>query len=128
MKPLIIDRKTHRAGLLSKNARGEGETRLLNEQGYMCCLGSWCLDRMEIAKEELVNKVYPSGLFRDSMMSKVLNRAPDFWTEWYEGREYDQIEDLFIMINDDREITNEERERRLIKLAAHFGEEWIFVD
>jgi hypothetical protein len=39
----IIDRSKWRSGGTGRNAVGEGGTRLLNEQGFMCCLGQVCL-------------------------------------------------------------------------------------
>ncbi len=42
-KKFIIDRSKWRSGGYGINAIGKGGTKLLNNEGYMCCLGQICL-------------------------------------------------------------------------------------
>ena len=42
IRTVVIDRAKWRTGMSSKNATGIGETELLNDEGYMCCLGFIC--------------------------------------------------------------------------------------
>jgi hypothetical protein len=39
---VTIDRARWRTGINSTNATGTGDTELLNQEGYMCCLGFIC--------------------------------------------------------------------------------------
>lgn len=41
-KTLILDVKTWRCGANGNNRLGKGSTSLLNNEGYMCCLGQFC--------------------------------------------------------------------------------------
>ena len=110
---LIIDRSKWRTGSDGPHHTGKGDTQLLNKQGFMCCLGFRC-NQMGIPKKDLLNKAEPEDLANiytipdlveeEHWFEKILTQNSDF------GREA-------IMINDNEEITKEERER-LIK--EHF--------
>jgi hypothetical protein len=58
---LIIDRAKWRTGGLSHVQTGEGGTALLNNDGFMCCLGFRC-HQMGIPKKDLLGKWGPSDV------------------------------------------------------------------
>ena len=51
----IIDRSKWRCGGQGKNSRGKGSVKLLNNEGFMCCLGQTC-SQTGIENEDLLNK------------------------------------------------------------------------
>jgi hypothetical protein len=54
---LIIDRAKWRTGGNSPIQTGVGRTRLLNKEGYMCCLGFRC-HQMGIPEKDLLKAGY----------------------------------------------------------------------
>ena len=57
---VTINRSKWRTGLGSANRTGEGNTALLNEEGYMCCLG-FCMAASKVAKKNLLNISAPGA-------------------------------------------------------------------
>ena len=112
---LIIDRAKWRTGYFSDNQTGRGDTQLLNAEGYMCCLGFRCL-QMGVPENELLDTSTPGDLadkwqIPDLVLkkSKIQNDGPDYNTEF----SYKAMD-----INDDVDLTPEEREKRIIKYFA----------
>lgn len=107
----IIDRSKWRTGSLSDVRTGLGNTVLKNHEGYMCCLGficeqSGCKDIMyRLSPYALDNP--PSFLSQNNRDTKLTNDA--------------------MSINDDGEITPEEKEKVLTKLFKEHGIELEFV-
>jgi hypothetical protein len=102
--------------------RGKNEndpTFLLGPHGK-CCLGSEAL-ACGATEEQIMKRRTPFGA------------QEVHWPSWLKpsatGFHPDSPGALRAMkINDDTTITNEERERKLIDLAAENGEVWVFVD
>ena len=112
----IIDR--------SKWLRGEGAdpSRLLRvDDGKMCCLGQVAV-QCGIHPEDLEDKPAPSDLNRTELF-----RLPEWLLS--SGKSFDSNDCTEAMrINDQRAITDEERERRLIALFAKHNTELQFTD
>jgi len=103
---LTIDRAKWRTA-----TSGKGDTRLLNEEGFMCCLGFRC-NQMGIPKKELLNKTSPSDLYMNWGIPDLIDM--EFW----KGIDFNtDFSNEAIRINDNSEITSEEREK---KIKEHF--------
>jgi hypothetical protein len=61
MEKLVLDYSKWRCGSLGHNALGEGCTRLLNTEGYQCCLGQWC-SQIGVPESSLLNRCRPADL------------------------------------------------------------------
>ena len=113
---LIIDRSKWRSGDWSVNRTGRGGTCLLNQDGYMCCLGFRC-EQMGIPKEDLLNKGAPWELSFDWDI-------PDLVDD--EGFIIDSdFTDKAITINDNPSLTPAERE---IAIKNHFQKIGVTVE
>lgn len=55
---LILDYAKWRCGFYGKYQLGVGSTTLLNDEGYMCCLGQWS-QQLGAVYSELINKTSP---------------------------------------------------------------------
>lgn len=109
---LIIDRSKWRSGDFSNNETGEGNTLLLNQEGYMCCLGFRC-HQMGIPKENLINIGSPWELSFDWDI-------PDLLDEHVNYNNSDFTREA-ITINDDRFLTPSQREKKIKKHFATIG-------
>lgn len=121
MREFIIDRSKWKAGgFHTKNEIGIGPTCLLNESGYMCCLG-------QISRQlgwpiyMIKNYASPSDAYcciKDTKVNKkiLLNKEDD--SEF-------AIEAM--KINDDSKLSNRQRESKLKSLGKKFGLDIKFV-
>lgn len=117
-----VQRHKWRCGGDGPSAHGFGTTYLLNDEGYRCCLGfvaqqcghtdsqirrlgEPCEDR-ELS-EVLVTEVYDQS----NECTKVVNSA---------------LADKAVSINDEKELSRDERESRLIALFSYHGHELVF--
>lgn len=78
MTKLIIDRSKWRTGGSGQNVGLDlnnmfGDTQLLNEKGFMCCLGFYCLQISELSPNEIREIALPSGLDRLHMVEELVN-------------------------------------------------------
>lgn len=113
MKKFILDYSKWRCGLRGENKVGEGHTRLLNEEGFMCCLGQFSLQSG--AKEEnIIGVGYPS------MTSLLLNGLT---TTDHGIIKNSAFSNLAIPINDNEFTTPEEKIKRLTTLCKEHGYE-----
>lgn len=60
-KTLILDYSTWRSGKWGDFQLGKGTTMLLNEKGYMCCLGQISL-QLGVTKEQILDKATPRNI------------------------------------------------------------------
>lgn len=93
-RPILGQKDTH--------TMGAGLTTLLNEQGYMCCLGHISL-QLGAKPEDIDGMGYPSGV-------------PSLHQTCIMGFSMEAVD-----INDDRHISVEEKEKRLIELLNKHG-------
>ena len=61
---LIINRARWRTGGMEDDSTGKSYTALLNDKGYMCCLGFRC-EQMGIPKKDLLGLSSPEDLSDD---------------------------------------------------------------
>jgi hypothetical protein len=63
MKTLTLNYSKWRCGDTGYNQLGMGHTALLNHEGYMCCLGQFCLQlKPAIKEDEIFEEFMPSDL------------------------------------------------------------------
>ncbi len=114
-----IDRQTwRRGGDSAESNENYGATKLLNEQGYMCCLGQ-CMLQEGILKEVILEKGDPAAtnlpctFTVESSISSFSNNV---------------LSQCAMDINDDRTLDDSEREEKLINLFKEHGLELEFVN
>ena len=109
---------------------GHGESKLLRDDGHMCCLGFYCKQNLGIKKKNLLEVISPG---------EILERIKGTSGEWlcdygYLDHDYEykfpKIADSkkgkdLMTINDDPEIPDWERRARV---QAHFGLQGIIVE
>jgi hypothetical protein len=119
MKKLVIDRSKWRTGGGGYNFT-YGETKLLNDMGYMCCLGFYCVQIGNKTKNEIYGITCPSHLDSFEGVEELVkdgNHLNDTNSDFSESAIY---------INDS-DISNEERERQLKELFKKNGVDLKFV-
>lgn len=115
----VIDKSKWRCGELSPESScrlGEGYTELLNDKGYMCCLGQISL-QLGCTKKEIHNLTYPSDVTKLSVKDNILVK----------DGECTNLSDEAIDINDSTMLTIAEKEKRLTKLFAKEGVKLTFI-
>jgi hypothetical protein len=116
MKKFVIDRSIWRTGQDSNNGTGKGETLLLNEHKYMCCLGMYC-EQLGIDRQRLVFTGSPASLEMDIPLL-TYKSVDEYMDTDFASRAME--------INDgDEAESNEERERMI---AEHFAKEGIEIE
>lgn len=111
---LTINRAKWRTGDGSiSNRTGKGFTKLLNTQGYMCCLGFRC-NQMGIPKSELLGIFMPDGLSHKYEIPDLIIKNGNS----------SNFSITASNINDNEDITPEEKEKLITK---HFAEKNIKV-
>lgn len=117
----VIDRSKWRCGGNSYNKQGLGETQLLNEEGYMCCLGQISC-QLGIPENKLLGYGTPSSL----NIANILCHS----FEYYGSPIYRSsvLASKAMQINDNGFLSNKEREIRLIELFNDHHHELEFVD
>lgn len=139
MRQLVIDRAKWRTGDESSFKSGEGRTMLKNEEGYMCCLGFYCV-QAGIPEEIIYNHTSPIDLVQDLFESDT----PELYNKYYADiLDIRQLIHLFdpedptemsntefckeaMEINDNRSLTREIREKKLKEHFNEYGIEVIF--
>ena len=117
MKTLILDEAKWRCGNNADeaNRRGTGGTRLLNREGYMCCLGQFSKQLNKKVTDELLldaGKPYEIYLHIPLLLKK-------------NGTNSDLSREA-MKINDDTDTTVTEKVKALRKLFAEKGFKIIF--
>lgn len=118
-------------GGLRKGGHGLGSTVLLNSGGFMCCLGFRCL-AAGLRPEDILGVAEPGNLLVDCVERHWEGLKPLIDTV-NDGEDYNSGFALkAVSLNDrslanGRVITRADREESLQKLAARYGEEWVFV-
>jgi hypothetical protein len=102
-KKLILDYSKWRCGCDGPNAEGEGDTKLLNKEGFMCCIGQWSI-QLGAYEDELLNRDEPRDI--DTFIPLFSNKDFDF--PRYGLRTTELAEDC-IEINDRKMTTPEQK-------------------
>jgi hypothetical protein len=112
---VVIDRARWRTGSIEQNKTGKGFTRLLNKEGFMCCLG-FCCQAAGASDADLRYKLYPSGLANttNSRVPRIRSLIE------YDGR-FGRFDDSDLSvsameINDCKCTTAPEKEEKLLEL------------
>lgn len=126
MKQLIIDRSKWRTGGEGYRHTGIGDTQLLNDDGYMCCLGFYCL-QAGIPSEDILGVGEPDDI---DGVRDFYNKFEDMELLLVDMEPYENLMNktkftiAAISINDKETITPDEREQMI---KDHFGSVGIEV-
>lgn len=132
IKTLTLDCAKWRCGDDGPFKVGKGPVALLNEQGFMCCLGQWC-EQLGADKAMLLKKGEPA---------EIDQRIPFFTEELLEGEEddYEEHETRIyyksdkrfvgdaIGINDNPDSSPQEKIKALKELLAEEGVELVVIN
>lgn len=117
-KKLILDYSKWRCGGNGENKVGDGVVALLNDQGFMCCLGQWHR-QSGVSDRDLLNKGEPNELPEETPVFSFEN-------DWNESGECVEIKNttlstIAIGINDDEDTTPKYKADQLTNLLASKG-------
>jgi len=136
LKPLLLFEEFWRCGTeqeetinTSETARGNGCTRLLNEQGFMCCLGQFSMQLDEtITDRHLLSNVSPDSLNKLIPDLTYADHHIDAHTNSMRRtiRNTSEVNEA-IVINDDQNTTVKEKIKRLKNILSKMGYDLIFV-
>ena len=104
MLEVTIDRSRWR-----NSHHGIGGTCLLNQQGYMCCLGFTCIQLASSKIQEIHGRLWPSI----EELSKIIPNIQDNVNQTFVG--------TAMSINDNPEISLQMKETRLINLFHKYN-------
>lgn len=93
------------------NKLGEGPTKLLNRQGYQCCLGQ-CEEQVGLQRHEIIDHFYPWATGKENMFAYKDKHNQLYLTV---------ISVRAATINDDSETTPEQKITLLQELFAKEG-------
>lgn len=108
MEKLIIDRSKWRTGGSSEIKTGQGHTELLNEEGYMCCLGFFCISR-KIEKNSIISIPEPEMLLHANdgkkipELVKIMNDEEDYLVSTFFCARAMEINDSHIILIEEKE-------------------------
>jgi hypothetical protein len=113
MKELILDYSRWRCGGQGSNRLGEGDTLMLNEEGFSCCLGQFAPQ----LNSDITNE-YILGLATPSIVSHKMGMViPTLNTEYSKGTYIStDLSTKAITINDNEFTIPEEKIRLLQEL------------
>lgn len=117
-KVLILDYNTWRSGGNpgEDNAVGKGSTMLLNEEGYMCCLGQWIPQlNPEVQNNDLLDEGEPCNITTEIELLSITNFDGDIVNT--------EFSDNAIAINDNTVTTPKEKINGLRVLLSKQGYE-----
>lgn len=128
MKQLIIDRAKWRTGGEGYHHTGIGDTQLLNDDGYMCCLGFYCL-QAGIPSEKILNVGEPDDIIN---VREFYDKSEDI-SFLLLDRDHDDdsmintdFVNTAIRINDKESITPDEREKMIKDHFKYMGIEVVY--
>lgn len=120
MKQLTLDIKTWRCGGEGENRLGDGKTLLLNNKGFMCCLGQFSLQLNSTLKpENILDKAEPNDLSYE---------IPSLTEERDERFKNTFLSTKAMEINDDVDTTSKEKIEELQNLFWEKDYEIIIVN
>lgn len=123
-KSFTIDRATWRCGGREQSDKhhGSGATLMLNEEGFKCCLGH-IASQCGFTDKQLFNHGRPSQVVKGAG-----TKPTGFLTETDNSNIVDSLlTHAAIAINDDENISFEERETELAKIFRNAGYEISFI-
>lgn len=114
MKTLTLDVSKWRCGSDGDHRLGQGSTLLLNDEGFMCCLGQFSLQLSDgLQKQDI------TGLGEPTETDKLI----PYLTEREKGGDivHTKVTDRAIFINDDSSTTPEVKIKQLTQLFEPLG-------
>ena len=93
---------------------GTGTTKLLNSDGYMCCLGQWVLQVAKVTENDILNKSMPHQLNEPCIFTQAKNNS--------------LFEDKAIRINDNPNTTVSTKLIQLTQLCKDYGIELTLIN
>lgn len=118
-----IQRSKWRSGGDGDNKLGEGETQMLNIEGFMCCLGQIAI-ALGIESSNLYQKAGPSSCNIDIPFLTMPSQADNPKQKYIAN----SLATDAMQINDNEYYSLEKREERLKKLFAEKGLTLKFID
>lgn len=106
MEQLVIDRELWWRG------RGDAESRLRNSHGKMCCLGFLC-ESFGARYEDIDDIAFPTNIDGGEWLPARL-----YWLCDVDQEQQRPMEEVIGLINDDKEVTDVEREAYIAKEFA----------
>lgn len=119
-----IDRSKWRCGGDHSKQIGEGNTRLLNEEGYMCCLGQ-CALQVGIPKDDIFNWGEPLEILNIIEENPFVILIEGAFTTRQLNTE---LSKRAMAINDDVELNQTEREAGLQRIFQEYGHTINFIN
>jgi hypothetical protein len=116
---LVLDVSTWRCGEDGDKGLGDGGTFLLNQYGFMCCLGQWSAQH-GVPEMELLGKYEPGTLNTIVPMFVITNT--------YEGKITNDLAKDCMSINDCEYTTVDEKINRLTKRLAKENIELVVIN
>lgn len=115
MKTLVLDYSKWRCGDNGENRLGEGNTSLLNMEGFMCCLGQFSLQLDKDVTEELIIK---NGNPHDISITKRIPLLTKKDNKY--GFKDTAFSENAIKINDDAKSTPDQKISKLRSLIKKY--------
>jgi hypothetical protein len=135
MKQLVIDRSKWRTGNDGEHQTGEGDTRLINKQGYMCCLGFYMRDLANVDENVLLNEETPAHAAHVGIAKDFYNQNEDvkllvtnIGDRTYSDYFHTEFCEKAMKTNDNPRLTSEEREGCIKALFLKNGVEVSFIN
>jgi hypothetical protein len=123
MQKIVVDYNKWRSGGFGQYKVGEGGISLLNDEGYMCCLGFACLQlEPSLWPEKIRGYVEPQEL--DVNIESLTLEDEDGDHLYYNTL----LSDAAIEINDDESTSPEEKIESLTKLFKEHNLELEFIN
>lgn len=114
---LILDYDQWKCGGHSQNSLGSGLTKLLNSEGYMCCLGQFSL-QFEVTEKEILHRTNPCDINKYiPLLNEKINRSEN--TEFSEKA---------VAINDTFKTTPLEKIEQLTSLCHRYDYELVVLN
>ena len=113
MEKLILDYSKWRCGVDGDNKLGEGDTALLNSEGYLCCLGQFSLQLNKALTEKNIR-----GMGKPEEIGKEIPLLVQENYNYNKNSLFDETEltEFAIDINDDPTTSSEEKISQLKEL------------
>lgn len=121
MKKIILDYSKWRCGREGANRLGEGETQLLNKEGFMCCLGQQALqEREDLDENALLGWWVPESIGCLIPLLTLKHEDGDILNT--------SFADIAMRINDNHTTTPAEKITQLTTLLAEHDRELIVIN
>lgn len=122
----VVDRSKWRCGGNGPHSAGKGTASLLNIEGYQCCMGFVC-EQLGVSRKELLGVLLPSNLTWFHKVPHEIFLGDKKTLRFYDWNCPAHLQSYAFTINDNPDLTKEEREAKLIQAFHEFGHTLKFV-